>query len=103
MAGRVGSLVSESVTTISEESSASILRNIPILKMQTHLPKHQEATKSSIFWNTTPCSSLKINRRFGGTCRCHLHSRRISRARYKHESQVPASTLKMEAICSSEM
>jgi hypothetical protein len=25
--------------------------------------------KRSILWDTTPCSPLKINRRFGGTCR----------------------------------
>jgi hypothetical protein len=29
---------------------------------------------SYIFWNTSPCSPLKINRRFGGTCRPHLQS-----------------------------
>jgi hypothetical protein len=28
--------------------------------------------KSSIFWNITPCSPLKVNRPFGGTCRRHL-------------------------------
>jgi hypothetical protein len=27
---------------------------------------------SSLFWNITPCSPLKINRRFGGICRLHL-------------------------------
>jgi hypothetical protein len=26
--------------------------------------------KSSVFWDTTPCSLLKVNQRFGG-CRCH--------------------------------
>jgi hypothetical protein len=24
--------------------------------------------KNSIFWNITPCSLLKVNRNFGGTC-----------------------------------
>jgi hypothetical protein len=30
--------------------------------------------KSSIFWNIAPCSPLKVNRHFGGTCRpaCYL-------------------------------
>jgi hypothetical protein len=37
--------------------------------------------KSTIFWDITPCSPLKVNRRFGGTHRLHLQSRRISRAR----------------------
>jgi hypothetical protein len=36
--------------------------------------------KSSIFWDITPCSPLKTNRRFRGTCRLHLQGR-ISRAR----------------------
>jgi hypothetical protein len=36
--------------------------------------------KSSIFWDMMLCSPLKVNRRFGGTCR-HLLGQRISRAR----------------------
>jgi hypothetical protein len=28
--------------------------------------------KSTIYWNITPCSPLKLNRRFGGTCLLHL-------------------------------
>jgi ferredoxin-thioredoxin reductase catalytic subunit len=42
--------------------------------------------KSSIFWDITPCSLLKINRRFGGTC-LHLQGRRISHARNQRESR----------------
>jgi hypothetical protein len=37
--------------------------------------------KSTIFWDTMPCSALKINGRFGGTYRLHLQGRRISPAR----------------------
>jgi hypothetical protein len=33
--------------------------------------------KSSIFWDLTSCSPLKVNRRFGGTFRLHLHGQRI--------------------------
>jgi hypothetical protein len=33
--------------------------------------------KSSIFWDITLYSSLKFNRRFGGTCRLHLLGLRI--------------------------
>jgi hypothetical protein len=33
-----------------------------------------------IFWNITPCSPLKVNRRFGGTCHVHIQVRRISQA-----------------------
>jgi hypothetical protein len=67
--------------------------------------------ESSIFWDITPCSPLKVNWSFRGTYRFHLQDRRISRARYQWESRWQAklvscsaysSTLKMEALCSSE-
>jgi hypothetical protein len=45
--------------------------------------------KSVNFWDITPCSPLSINRRFGGTYRRLL-------------AKLISSTLKMEAICSSE-
>jgi hypothetical protein len=32
--------------------------------------------KSIVFWDITPCSLLKVNRRFGGTYRLHLQGRR---------------------------
>jgi hypothetical protein len=53
--------------------------------------------KSSVFWDITPCSPLKVNRRFGWTHRLHLHGRRIGRATNQRESRWQA-----EAICSSE-
>jgi hypothetical protein len=37
--------------------------------------------KSSIFWNVTPSSPLKVNLHSGGTCHFHLQGRRISQAR----------------------
>jgi hypothetical protein len=40
--------------------------------------------KTSVFWDITPCSPLKVNGRFGGTYRLHLQGR-ISRARYQRE------------------
>jgi hypothetical protein len=43
--------------------------------------------KSSMFWDITPCSQLKVNRRFTGTCHLHLQGRRKSRARYQRESR----------------
>jgi hypothetical protein len=67
--------------------------------------------RSSIFWDVTQCSPLKVNRRVGRTCRLHLQGRRISQARNQSESRwqaevVPcldySSTLKMEVTCSSE-
>jgi hypothetical protein len=46
--------------------------------------------KSSIFWDIMPCSPLKVNRRFGGTCRLHLQARRISKVRNQRESRCQA-------------
>jgi hypothetical protein len=43
--------------------------------------------KSSISWDITPCSPLKVCRRFGRTCRLHLQGRRMSRARNQSESR----------------
>jgi hypothetical protein len=51
--------------------------------------------KSLIFWDITPCSPFKVNRRFGGTCRLAPASRLVSSSAY-------SSTLKTEATCSSE-
>jgi hypothetical protein len=42
---------------------------------------------STVFWDITLCSPLKVNRRFGGTHRLHLQGRRISRARNQHENR----------------
>jgi hypothetical protein len=64
------------------------------------------SVKGAIFWYTTPCSPLKVNRRFGGTCRLHRQGRKISRTRKRENrwqaEQASFSALKMEAICSSE-
>jgi hypothetical protein len=59
---------------------------------------------SSISWDGTLCSPLKVKRRFGRTCR---QGRKIGQARNEHETGSEQlaypSTLKMEAVCSSEM
>jgi hypothetical protein len=74
---------------------------------------------SSIFWDVTPCSPLKINRSFEGTCGLPLQGRRINQARNQRGSRWKAwfclppaftlvcflaysSTLKMEATFFSE-
>jgi hypothetical protein len=58
------------------------------------LPAFQR--KSTAFWDITPYSPLKVNRRFG----YHLHIQsQISRVRYQHESRWQAE---MGAIYSSE-
>jgi hypothetical protein len=47
--------------------------------------------KTSIFWNITPCGSLKFDRRFGGTC--HLHPLGRNRARNQVESRWQAEQI----------
>jgi hypothetical protein len=46
---------------------------------------------NTVFWDITPCSSLKVNRRFGLIYRLHP-KRRKNRSRYQHEGkwQMPA-------------
>jgi hypothetical protein len=63
--------------------------------------------KSIIFWDMTPCSPLSLNLRFGGTYRLHLQGRRnrlilLATCLLAGFSEPISSTLKMEAICSSE-
>jgi hypothetical protein len=36
---------------------------------------------SYIFWDITPCSPVKVDRRFGGTYRYHPQDRRVSQTR----------------------
>jgi hypothetical protein len=42
--------------------------------------------KGSIFWDTTPCSPLKINWRFGEIYLLHIDFERIRQARNQHKS-----------------
>jgi hypothetical protein len=51
-----------------------------------NIEQTESTLKSSIFWDITPCSPLKVNQRFGGTCRLQLQGQRISRARNQSES-----------------
>jgi hypothetical protein len=53
---------------------------------------------SSILRDITPCIPLKVNRRFGRTCRIYLQGRR-KKPEWK---QVTSRTLKMEVKCSCE-
>jgi hypothetical protein len=50
--------------------------------------------ESTIFWDITPCSPLIVNRRFGGTHRLLLARSFLA--------ELTSSTLKMDAISSSE-
>jgi hypothetical protein len=42
--------------------------------------------KSSIFWNITLCSPLKVNGSWEGTCRIHFQGRSVSQARNQREA-----------------
>jgi hypothetical protein len=44
-------------------------------------------TVSCIFCDITPCSSLKVNQCFRGTCRLHLHGRSIIQGRIQSETR----------------
>jgi hypothetical protein len=41
---------------------------------------------SSVLWDVTPCSLLKVNRSCRRKCRLHLQGRRISQARNQHKA-----------------
>jgi hypothetical protein len=63
--------------------------------------------KTTIFRDITPCSTFRVNRRFGGTYNLHLQGRKISRARNQCEIRckhlAPASLIvNMEATSYSE-
>jgi hypothetical protein len=54
--------------------------------------------KSNTFRDITPCSPLKANRHFGGTCRLNLQGQGISQARNKHETASRANSNKMMLV-----
>jgi hypothetical protein len=55
-----------------------------------------------IFWDITPCSPLKVNRRFGGTCRLNIQGERIIQTRNQYKLGRKQSKLKMEVTFSYE-
>jgi hypothetical protein len=58
--------------------------------------------KSSIFWNKTRCSPLKVNRRFRETNRLHLKGEALLATCFKLVSYwAYSSIVKIEATCSS--
>jgi hypothetical protein len=102
-------LLTSRTTTIDTSSKNSMLitkENYEVFGVLTAV-----VMKSIIFWDITPCSPMKVNRRSGGTYRLHLQGRRISWAKTQ-QSLAPAftlvscsaysSSLKTEAICFSE-
>jgi hypothetical protein len=55
--------------------------------------------KSSIYWNITPCSQGKVNRRFIGTYSLHVH---LAACFMLVSRLVSFSAIKIGAICSTE-
>jgi hypothetical protein len=51
--------------------------------------------KDSVFWDMTPYSPLKVNRRLGGTCRLLLQGRSITQARKPESKQVESRALNL--------
>jgi hypothetical protein len=51
--------------------------------------------KSFIFWDVTPCSLLKVNQSFRGTCSLILQAERRSQARNQHESRWQAEQISL--------
>jgi hypothetical protein len=58
--------------------------------------------KSTIFWDTTPCSLLKVNGRFGGTYRLQLQGQRICWARNQRESRVASRQCLTVRLCAHQ-
>jgi hypothetical protein len=48
--------------------------------------KKCSSAKSSIYWDTTPYSPVKVNRRLGGTYRLRFQCRRVSHVSKQHEA-----------------
>jgi hypothetical protein len=66
------------------------LRSILIFEVLTAV-----VVNNTIFWDITPCSPLRVDRRFGGTYRLHVQGREISRAR-KRENRWEAEKAVVE-------
>jgi hypothetical protein len=49
-----------------------------------------------VFWDITPCRPLKINWRFGGTCRLYKQGQRISEARNWHKAGNKQSSVNVQ-------
>jgi hypothetical protein len=80
-----------------------------VLCTELGMPVTAVIRNSSGFCYITPCSPLKVSGRFGRTYHLHLYGGRITKKAENAASVVLvsflgySSTLKMEALCSSEM
>lgn len=69
-------------------------------------------SQSAVFCDATPCSPVRVHRRFEGTYCLHLQERKLNQARNQHGSACQllllvyclafSSTLEMKAMCCSE-
>jgi hypothetical protein len=84
-----GKVNSAKAYTRNDESSRSIFNGCYIIKLNSVAlvceRTNVKIMESTNFWDMTPCSPLKVNRRFGGTCCLHLQGRIINRARNQRE------------------
>jgi hypothetical protein len=81
--------------TIAISYPCVIVPNCIYITIYCTIPLRQTLlSKSVVFWNITPCSPLKVNRCFGGTCRLYLKGRRISPAGNQCESRGQAEQLR---------
>jgi hypothetical protein len=76
-------------------SDIYILNLLTLVALYKYYTEMQEAwfqvltavvVKNSVFWDITPCSLLKVSRRFGRTYGFHLQNWRVSQARNRHEA-----------------
>jgi hypothetical protein len=61
-----------------DETGSLNNQNISVQSDNSYVSK-KFSKKSSVFWDITPCSVLKVSGRFRGTCKLHLQSRRNQR------------------------
>jgi hypothetical protein len=68
------------------------------------IERYFEVRQDRFFKYNAVCSPLKVNRRFGGTCRRHLQGQRISKARNQHEAEeYVASIFRVDPEYGSDM
>jgi hypothetical protein len=75
------------------------LRSATALQQQVYIRGKWSRMMSSIFWDMTPCSSLKVSRSFWGIFCFNFQDRTINEVRDQHEA---VTELKMESTYSSE-
>jgi hypothetical protein len=81
----IRNLVEKSFLRSKENSCASANQDISSILWNPKV-RYRVDKRSSIFWDISPCSLLKVNLSFGGICRLHLQGRRTSQARNQHEA-----------------